>query len=78
MNSPIELICFAVVFMKYWAGLSMQEDRDAIRQGANTLLEVAMGTRCANPEERLSIVAGRQDRDAGEVENNSGSEDHQN
>jgi hypothetical protein len=26
INSPIELICLAVVFMKYWVGLRMQDD----------------------------------------------------
>jgi hypothetical protein len=43
--------------MKYWAGLRIQVDQDALRQGANTLLEVAMGTHRANPVARLGIAA---------------------
>jgi hypothetical protein len=64
-NSPIELISFVVVFMKYWAGLNRQEDQDALRQDANILLEVAMRSQRTHPPARLGIEAGRQDGDAG-------------
>jgi hypothetical protein len=37
IQTPVELICFVVVFMKYWAGLNVQADSDALRQGADAL-----------------------------------------
>jgi hypothetical protein len=55
----------------------MQEDQEALRQGANTLLEVAMGTQRANPSTILGITDGRHVRDAREVEDSSESDDRQ-
>jgi hypothetical protein len=33
IHSPIELICYVVVFMKYWAGLNNPADRDMLVGG---------------------------------------------
>jgi hypothetical protein len=51
----------------------MQEYQEALCRGANTLLEVAMGSHRAGSSTRVPI--GRQNRDAGELENSSESDD---
>jgi hypothetical protein len=51
----------------------MQEDQEALCRGADTLLEVAMGSHRAHSSTRAPIV--RQNRDAGELENISESDD---
>jgi hypothetical protein len=43
-----KLICYSIVFMSYWAGLNSSVDQEAIRRGANTLLNVATATRAAS------------------------------
>uniref|UniRef100_A0ACD5XET8 Uncharacterized protein n=1 Tax=Avena sativa TaxID=4498 RepID=A0ACD5XET8_AVESA len=43
INSPAELICFACVFMNYWAGLHSVAEQDIIRAGASTFEENAVG-----------------------------------
>jgi hypothetical protein len=52
----------------------MQKDQEALCRGADTLLEVAMGSHRACSSTRAPI--GRQNRDAGELENSSESNDH--
>jgi hypothetical protein len=44
INSPIDLICYATVFMKYWAGLNPGADQEAIHRGADALINVATGS----------------------------------
>ena len=41
IRSPIELIIYSCVFMKYWAGLHDSNDREALRAGADMLLNLA-------------------------------------
>jgi hypothetical protein len=37
IHSPIELICYVVVFMKYWAGLNNSAYREMLVVGANAV-----------------------------------------
>jgi hypothetical protein len=55
IQNPIELICFVVVFMKYWACLNVQADRDALRQGVDALQRVALSFVCSHPAARVAI-----------------------
>lgn len=41
INSPFELISYAVVFMNYWAGLHGERDACDIRAGADSLMRLA-------------------------------------
>ena len=41
INSPVELIHYAGVFMKYWAGLHNSVDQEALRAGAEALIAIA-------------------------------------
>jgi hypothetical protein len=71
IQNPTELICFAVVFMKYWAGLNMQADGDALWQGADALQGVAPGMVQPSSTTRLAIADSRRIGDTGEVDDNS-------
>jgi hypothetical protein len=62
INSPIDLICYATVFMKYWAGLNSDTDQDAIRRGANALIDMATGTQMGVLNS-LMIEGGRSSHD---------------
>jgi hypothetical protein len=42
IHSPIELICYVVVFIKYWAGLNNPADREMLVGGADALSREAM------------------------------------
>jgi len=42
VTSPIHVICYACSLMEYWAGLFLDEDKDQLIAGANTMLEIAM------------------------------------
>jgi hypothetical protein len=44
IKSPIDLICYANVFMKYWAWLNTDADQEAIRRGADALINMATGS----------------------------------
>jgi hypothetical protein len=44
IKSPIDLICYATVFTKYWAGLNTDADQEAIRQGADALINMPTGS----------------------------------
>jgi hypothetical protein len=48
IKSPLELICYATVFMKYWAGLNSTSDQEALRSGADAILAVAMDVQRTN------------------------------
>jgi hypothetical protein len=71
IQNPSELICFAVVFMKYWAGLNMQADGDALRRGADAIQGVALGMMQSGSTSRSVRVDNRRIGDAGEVDDNS-------
>jgi hypothetical protein len=70
IQTPVELICFAVVFMKYWAGLNVQVDGDALRHGADTIQQTALSSVRSNRPARLRIEGNRQANDGGEVDDN--------
>ena len=42
IKSPIELISYACVFMKHWAGINNEQDRGALRMGADSFMVTAM------------------------------------
>jgi hypothetical protein len=77
IQTPAELICFAVVFMKYWAGLNVQADGDALRHGADILQQTALSSVRSNTPARLRIEGNRQANDGGEVEDNQVDAGHQ-
>jgi hypothetical protein len=68
IQNPSELICFDVVFMKYWAGLNMQADGDALRHGADAIQGVALGMMQSGSTSRSVRVDNRRIGDAGEVD----------
>jgi hypothetical protein len=70
IQTPVELICFAVVFMKYWAGLNVQADGDALRHGADTIQQIALSSIRSNRPASLRIEDNRQANDGGEVDDN--------
>ena len=41
IKNPVEIICYACSFLKYWAGLQLGADKDDILAGANKLQSVA-------------------------------------
>jgi hypothetical protein len=60
IQTPVELICFAVVFMKYWAGLNVQADSDALRQGADALQQTVLSSVRSSVPARLAIGGNQQ------------------
>jgi hypothetical protein len=60
IQTPVELICFAVVFMKYWAGLNVQADTDALRQGADALQQTVLSSVRSSVPARLAIGGNQQ------------------
>ena len=42
VTSPIHVICYACSLMEYWAGLFLEEDKEQLIAGANTMLKIAM------------------------------------
>jgi hypothetical protein len=42
IKTPLELICYSAVFIKYWAGLNTTSDQEALRNGAEAIVAVAM------------------------------------
>jgi hypothetical protein len=70
IQTPADLICFAVVFMKYWAGLNVQADGDALRHGADIIQQTALSSVRSNIPARLVIEGNRQTSDGGEVDDN--------
>jgi hypothetical protein len=49
IKSHIDLICYFVVFIKYWAALNNDADQVALRAGAESLATVAMAVRETRP-----------------------------
>lgn len=42
VTSPLGIICYACSLMGYWAGLFVDVDKEALVEGANTMLKIAM------------------------------------
>ena len=42
INSPVDLVIYACVFIRYWAGLHGEEDRAVLQAGADTLQQNAL------------------------------------
>jgi hypothetical protein len=70
IQSPVDIICFAVVFMKFWASLNVQADGDALREGADVLQQTALSSIRSNIPARLVIEGNRYAGDGGEVDDN--------
>jgi hypothetical protein len=70
IQTPAELISFAVVFMKYWASLNVQADGDALRLGADVIQQTALSSVRSDIPARLVIEGNRQANDGGEVVDN--------
>lgn len=41
LKNPASIICFACALMKYWAGLFLEMDREALEAGVNTMIQIA-------------------------------------
>jgi hypothetical protein len=44
LKISVDLICHSAAFMKYWAGLHSAADAVQLQQGADALLNLALGT----------------------------------
>jgi hypothetical protein len=42
VTSPISIICYACSLIEYWASLSLDDDKDQLVAGANTMLKIAL------------------------------------
>lgn len=42
LSSPVQLICYMCVFLRYWAGLQSAGNRQLVEEGAARIQEVAM------------------------------------
>jgi hypothetical protein len=41
-QNPIEIICHACAFMKFWAGLQKEVDKEMLIQGVDTMIKIAL------------------------------------
>jgi hypothetical protein len=67
IHSPIKLICYDVVFMKYWAGLNNSADREMLVGGADALSREAMNMVPGFPSQRRVLQGGRSNDESGEI-----------
>jgi len=42
IKNPLEIVCHAGALMKFWTGLFAEMDNEALENGVNTMLKVAM------------------------------------
>lgn len=42
VTNPITIICYACSIMSYWAGLFLEDDKEALIAASNTMLKIAM------------------------------------
>jgi hypothetical protein len=42
VTNPITIICYACSLMSYWAGLFLEDDKEALIAGVNTMMEIAV------------------------------------
>jgi hypothetical protein len=68
IHSPVELICYATVFIKYWAGLHNPADRDLLIGGAKALTREATNLMPRHPSTRQMLQGGRNNDDEGEID----------
>jgi hypothetical protein len=66
IHYPIKLICYAVVFMKYWAGLNNPADRDMLVGGAEALSREAMKMVPGSTQGR-ALLGARGNDESGEI-----------
>ena len=48
IKNPVEIICYACSFLRYWAGLQLGVDKDDILAGAEKLQSVALAIHSAS------------------------------
>jgi hypothetical protein len=42
VTNPITINCYACSLMSYWAGLFLEDDKEALIAGVNTMMEIAV------------------------------------
>jgi len=42
VQDPAYIVCYACALMSYWAGLYLNDDKEALVAGVNTMLKIAM------------------------------------
>ena len=42
IRHPVSIVCYACALMSYWAGLFEGEDRKALEDGVDTMLQIAL------------------------------------
>lgn len=40
--NPVTIVCFACSLMSYWAGLFLDDDKEALVPGVNMMMEIAL------------------------------------
>jgi len=57
VTSPIHVICYACSLIEYWAGLFLEEDKEQLIAGVNTMLKIAMQlvSKEVRTQKRLSL-----------------------
>ena len=63
VNNPITIICYACSIMSYWAGLFLEDDKEALIASANTMLKIAMKLldKKALKKDQLLLTDGQED-----------------
>jgi hypothetical protein len=67
IHSPIKLICYVVVFMKYWAGLNNPADRDMLVGGDEALSREAMNMVPGSSTQGRALLGARGNDESGEI-----------
>jgi len=74
VTSPISIICYACSLMEYWAGLFLDDDKDQLVTGANTMLKIVlqlMGEEAKAQRNHLLKYAKSKDQDDKSDDQNS-------
>lgn len=51
IKSPTEIVCYASVFLNYWAGLQKKQEKDDLQEGAKILQQNAIAVHPRKPED---------------------------
>jgi hypothetical protein len=75
LKNPVDLICQSEAFMKYWTCLHSAADDVQPQQGANALLNLALGPNTRRNDADTSGVRRLTNRSEGDMEIDSENED---
>jgi hypothetical protein len=68
LKNPVDLIYLCAAFMKYWASLHSTADAVQLQQGADALLNLALGTSAGRNVADTSVVHRLTNRADGDIE----------